>query len=87
MPQLDPQAKLLIEKAEAAGNPELYELDPPAARKLFLELSMAVAVDPIKVGSVVDQQIPGPTGQLIGHFALGVRRHEAESSQPADEAN
>ena len=77
MPQLDPQAKLLIEKAEAAGNPELYELDPPAARKLFLELSMAVAVDPIKVGSVVDQQIPGPTGQILLRFyqPLGVQEN------------
>ena len=79
MRALDPQAKLLIEKAEGAGNPELYELDPSAARKLFLELSMAVAVDPIEVGSVVNQQIPGPTGQILLRFyrPVGVQRNAA----------
>ncbi|SVC56585.1 uncharacterized protein METZ01_LOCUS309439, partial [marine metagenome] len=46
MRQLDLQAKLLIEKAEAAGNPELYELDPLTARKQFSELSKAVDVKP-----------------------------------------
>lgn len=64
MRRLDPQAKLLIEKAEAAGNPELYELDPLAARKQFLELSKAVDVKPMNVGSVENQLIPGPAGNI-----------------------
>ncbi len=68
MRQLDPQAKLLIEKAEAAGNPELYELDPHAARKQFLELSKAVDVKPMNVGSVENQLIPGPAGKIALRF-------------------
>ena len=56
---LDPQAKMLIEKAESAGNPELYTLDPVAARKQFLELSSAVAIEPDEVGSVEDRWIKG----------------------------
>ncbi len=66
--QLDPQAKLLIEKAEAAGNPELYELDPLTARKQFLELSKAVDVKPMNVGSVENQLIPGPAGKIALRF-------------------
>ena len=65
MRQLDPEAKVLIEKAEAAGNPELYDLEPLAARELFLNLSKAVAVDPIEVDSVIDLGIPGPAGEII----------------------
>ena len=68
MRQLDPQAKLLIEKAEAAGNPELYELDPLTARKQFLELSKAVDVKPMNVGSVENQLIPGPAGKIALRF-------------------
>ncbi|SVB52008.1 uncharacterized protein METZ01_LOCUS204862, partial [marine metagenome] len=63
--QLDPQAKLLIEKAEAAGNPELYDLDPRAARELFLNLVKAVSVDPVEVDSVIDQGIPGPVEEIM----------------------
>ena len=63
--QLDPQAKLLIEKAEAAGNPELYDLEPRAARELFLNLVKAVSVYPVEVDSVIDQGIPGPVEEIM----------------------
>ena len=65
MLQLDPQAKLLIEKAEAAGHPELYELEPFAARKQFLELSKAVAVEPVAVGSIEEKKIEGAGGDML----------------------
>ena len=68
MLQLDPQAKLLIEKAEAAGHPELYELEPFAARKQFLELSKAVAVEPVAVGSIEEKKIEGAGGDIRLRF-------------------
>ncbi|MDP6352972.1 MAG: alpha/beta hydrolase [Alphaproteobacteria bacterium] len=61
---LDPQAKLLLEKAEASGRPEIHTLAPAAARELYLELGAAVAVDAAAVGTVTDRTIPGPAGPL-----------------------
>ncbi len=55
----------MTEKAEAAGNPELYDLEPDAARELFLNLVKAVSVDPVEVDSVVDQEIPGPAEEIM----------------------
>ena len=78
--QLDPQAKLLIEKAEAAGNPELYDLEPDAARELFLNLVKAVSVDPVEVDSVVDQGIPGPTEEIMVRIYRPLR---AKDNPPA----
>jgi acetyl esterase len=62
--QLDPQAAALIEKAIQAGNPEIYELDPAEARKLFLELARGVAVEKVDVARISDYQAPGPNGDI-----------------------
>lgn len=73
---LDPQAKDLMEKAEAAGRPALESLDAVAARIQFAEMTGAVAIDPVEVDTVTNRTIPGPAGDIpvrIYHPGGGVR--------------
>ena len=61
---LDPQARVLLDKAEASGRPEIHTLDVAPARALFGELAAAVAVEPPAVGDVTNRAIPGPAGDI-----------------------
>ena len=61
--QLDPDARLLLDMVAAAGQPKLWDLTPPDARKKVIELTrMVECKEPI--GKIEDQTLPGPAGPL-----------------------
>ena len=60
---LDPQAKVFLDEAAAAGGPPLHELTVGEMRQLMLDL-MGTKGEPEPVDAVATRLIPGPGGQI-----------------------
>jgi hypothetical protein len=52
--QLDTNARLLLDMVAASGEPKLWDLTPPQARKKVVEA----------IGKIEDRTLPGPAGPL-----------------------
>jgi len=67
--QLDRQVAAVLEKVAASPLPMYWDVDPPAARKLFRESRAAVSPPVPEVGSVEDLTMPGPASELrLRHY-------------------
>ena len=62
--RLDPQARAVLERAAASGNPPLYELSAAEARRVYRETRATLAPVPPRVAEVRELSIPGPAGAL-----------------------
>jgi acetyl esterase len=61
--QLDTNVKSLLDMLAASGQPKLWDLTPPDARKMALQLtSMVEGKEPI--GKIENRTLPGPAGPL-----------------------
>jgi acetyl esterase len=61
--QLDKNARLLLDMVAASGEPKLWDLTPPEARKKVVELTRIVACKEA-IGKIEDRTLPGPAGPL-----------------------
>ena len=61
---LDPQVKAILDQMAEAGGPKLSDMDVPAARQVFRDMSTAFDSADVPVGGVEDRQIPGPAGDI-----------------------
>ncbi len=59
---LDPQAKMVLDQMQAAGVPDLSDLEPAAARVLFEQ--MRPPIEPEPVAAVENRSIDGPGGAI-----------------------
>jgi len=63
-PKLDPNVRLLLQAAQAQGNPPLETLSPVDARKQALADLTALGGTPEPVHSIETIRIPGPLGEI-----------------------
>ena len=63
-PKLDPTVRLLLEAAEAEGNPPLESFSPVEARKVAIESLKAVGGTQEPVHSIENLRIPGPDCEI-----------------------
>src|SRR5580693_6985203 len=61
--QLDTNARLLLKMVAASGEPKLWDLTPPEARKKVVELTRMVECKEA-IGKIEDRTLPGPAGPL-----------------------
>ncbi len=61
---LDAICAAMLQQAQAAGMPDLADLPPPAGRELYRHILAAADRPPADVG-VMDECIPGPSGQPL----------------------
>ena len=61
--QLDTNARVFLDMVAASGQPKLWDLTPPEARKKVIELTRMVECKEA-IGKVEDGTLPGPTGPL-----------------------
>ena len=61
--QLDATAKLFLDVVAASGQPKLWDLTPPEARKKVVELTRMVECKEA-IGKIEDRTLPGPAGPL-----------------------
>ena len=61
--QLDTNARLLLDMVAASGEPKLWDLTPPQARKKVVELTRRVECKEA-IGKIEDRTLPGPAGPL-----------------------
>ena len=61
--QLDTNARLLLDMVAASGEPKLWDLTPPQARKKVVELTRVVECKEA-IGKIEDRTLPGPAGPL-----------------------
>jgi acetyl esterase len=61
--QLCVNARLFLDMVAASGQPKLWELSPPEARKKVIELARIVECEEA-VGKIEDRTLPGPAGPL-----------------------
>ena len=61
--QLDTKARVLLDMVAASGQPKLWDLTLPDARKKVIELTRMVECQEA-IGKVEDGTLPGPTGPL-----------------------
>ena len=61
--QLCTNAKLFLDLVAASGQPKLWELTPPEARKKVIELTRMVECHEA-IGKIEDRTLPGPAGPL-----------------------
>jgi acetyl esterase len=59
--QLDKNARLLLDMVAASGEPKLWDLTPPEARKKVVELTRMVECKEA-IGKIEDRTLPGPAG-------------------------
>jgi acetyl esterase len=64
MIQLDPQMKMVLDQAAAAGGKPFHDMAPAEARTAIETLFAAFRGNPVEVGRVEDRRIPGPAGQI-----------------------
>jgi hypothetical protein len=57
--QLCANARLLLDMVAASGQPKLWELTPPEARKKVIELTRMVECEEA-IGKIEDRTLPGP---------------------------
>src|SRR6478672_9232233 len=61
--QLDTNARLLLDMVAASGEPKLWDLTPPQARKKVVELTRMVECKEA-IGKIEDRTLPAPAGPL-----------------------
>jgi acetyl esterase len=61
--QLDTNAKVFLDMVAASGQPKLWDLTPPDARKKVIELTRTVECKEA-IGKIEDRTLPGPAGPL-----------------------
>ncbi len=61
---LDPQARLVLDMAEASDRPQLYSLSPEEARAEFAIAIKILDTDPPAVAEIRDIEAPGPAGPV-----------------------
>jgi acetyl esterase len=61
--QLCTNAKLFLDLVAASGQPKLWELTPPEARKKVIELTRMVECHEA-IGKIADRTLPGPARPL-----------------------
>jgi acetyl esterase len=61
--QLDTNVKSLLDMLAASGQPKLWDLTPPDARKMALQLTSMVE-DKEPIGKIENRTLPGPAGPL-----------------------
>jgi acetyl esterase len=61
--QLCTNARLFLDLVAASGQPKLWELTPPEARKKVIELTRMVECEE-PIGKIEDRILPGPAGSL-----------------------
>ena len=61
--QLCTNARLLLDMVAASGQPKLWELTPPEARKKVIELTRMVECEEA-IGKIEGRTLPGPAGPL-----------------------
>src|SRR5262249_10180596 len=61
--QLDTTARLFLDMVAASGQPKLWELTPPEARKKVVELTRTVECKEA-IGKIEDLTLPAPAGPL-----------------------
>ena len=61
--QLCTNARLLLDMVAASGEPKLWDLTPPEARKKVIELTRMVECKEA-IGKIEDRTLPGPAGPL-----------------------
>jgi acetyl esterase len=61
--QLDTNARLLLDMVAASGEPKLWDLTPPEARKKVVKLTRMVECKEA-IGKIEDRTLPGPAGPL-----------------------
>ena len=54
---------MLVDQAAAAGAPPLSSMDPPAARRMMVQMARMTAAGPVEV-TAEDRTIPGPDGDI-----------------------
>jgi len=62
--KLDPQARVLLDRAAASGVPPLHTLSAVEARRVYRETRAPLAPAPPALAQVRDIAIPGPAGEL-----------------------
>jgi len=78
-PKLDPNVRLLLEAAQAQGNPPLEALSPVEARKQALIDLKTLGGTPEQVHSIETIRIPGPPGEI----AIRIYTPNAPAPRPA----
>jgi acetyl esterase len=76
--QLCSTARLFLDLVAAAGQPKLWELTPPEARKKVLELTRMVECEEA-IGRVEDRTLPGPAGPLAFRVYTPLGAHDGPS--------
>ena len=61
--QLCTNARLFLDMVAASGEPKLWDLTPPEARKKVIELTRMVECKEA-IGKIEDRTLPGPAGPL-----------------------
>jgi acetyl esterase len=61
--QLDTNARVFLDVVAASGQPKLWDLTPPDARKKVIELTRMVECKEA-IGKIEDRKFPGPAGPL-----------------------
>jgi acetyl esterase len=61
--QLDANARVFLDLVAASGQPKLWDLTPPDARKKVVELTRMVECKEA-IGKIEDRILPGPGGPL-----------------------
>ena len=59
--QLDANARVFLDLVAASGQPKLWDLTPPDARKKVIELTRMVECKEA-IGKIEDRTLPGPGG-------------------------
>ena len=73
--QLCTNARLLLDMVAASGEPKLWDLTPPEARKKVIELTRMVECKEA-IGKIEDRTLPGPAGttSVPRLYAVGGQR-------------
>ena len=76
--QLCTNARLLLDMIAASGQPKLWELTPPEARRKVIELTRMVECEEA-IGKIEDRILPGQRDQFLSAFT---RRRRPTMSAP-----
>lgn len=73
---LDPQAKAVLEKMAAAGGASMHTMTPVEARQVYRSMRNREVSE--EVGSVNDERIPGPLGDIPIRIYKPVHNHNSK---------
>src|ERR1700723_2292757 len=76
--QLCTNARLFLDLVAASGEPKLWDLTPPEARKKVVELTRMAECEEA-IGKIEDRTLPGPAGPLPYRVYTPVAANEEQS--------